>query len=103
VLRNYSGKTRPIRIYLDSGITDYTGGDDGAKQTEAVAQELERIGWKRGTNLMHFVDKPLTAAELAPYHLAENKFNEAQRSQHNEFYWRLRAWRALTFLFPPEE
>ena len=102
VLGNYAGKPKPIRIYLDSGITDFTGGDDGAKQTQAVAGELERIGWKRGVDLMHFVDKPLTAQELEPYHLAENKFQEAQRSQHNEFYWRLRAWRALTFLFAAE-
>jgi predicted alpha/beta superfamily hydrolase len=102
VLGNYTGKAKPIRVYLDSGVTDYSGGDDGAKQTEAVAREFERIGWKQGVNLMRFVDKPLTAAELAPYNLPEDKFKEAQRSQHNEFYWRLRAWRALTFLFPPD-
>jgi predicted alpha/beta superfamily hydrolase len=101
VLGNYSGPAKPIRIYLDSGTSDYTGGDDGLKQTEVVARELERIGWKKGSDLMHFVDRPLTAEELAPFHLAENKFKEAQRSQHNELYWRLRAWRALTFLFPP--
>ncbi len=100
VLGSYRGKPKPVRIYLDSGTCDYTGGDDGLKQTEAVVRELERIGWKRGVDLMHFVDKLLTASELAPVHLAENKFKEAQRSQHNELYWRLRAWRALTFLFP---
>jgi predicted alpha/beta superfamily hydrolase len=103
VIRNYNAKPKPVRIYLDSGSCDYTGGDDGLRQTEAVARELERIGWKRGTDLMHFVDKPLAAEELAPFHLAENKFKEAQRSQHNELYWRLRAWRALTFLYPPSE
>jgi len=102
VLGNYSGVAKPIRVYLDSGTSDYTGGDDGLKQTEGVARELERIGWKHGADLMHFVDKPLAAEELAPLHLAENKFKEAQRSQHNELYWRLRAWRALTFFFPAE-
>jgi S-formylglutathione hydrolase FrmB len=102
VLGSFTNKPKPIRIYLDSGITDYSGGDDGARHTEAVARELARIGWKSGTNLFHFVDQPLTAAALEPYRLEPRKFAEAQRSQHNELYWRLRAWRALTFLFPPE-
>lgn len=101
VLGSYTGTPKPIRIYLDSGITDYSGGDDGARQTEAVARALQRIGWKPGVDLMHFVDQPLTASQLEPYRLDAGKFAEAQRSQHNEFYWRLRAWRALTFLFPP--
>ena len=95
-------KKKPIRIYLDSGTSDYTGGDDGLKQTEAVANELKRIGWKTEKDLLHFVDRPLTADELKPFDLPPDKFKEAQRSQHNELYWRLRAWRALTFLFPPE-
>jgi hypothetical protein len=34
--------------------------------------------------------------------LRRDKWHEARSSQHNEFYWRLRAWRALTYLFPPE-
>jgi predicted alpha/beta superfamily hydrolase len=102
VLGNYHGKPKPIRVYLDSGTADYTGGDDGLKQTEAVARELQRIGWRAGVDLLHFVDRPLTAAELEPFHLASDKFKEAQRSQHNELYWCLRAWRALTFLFPPQ-
>jgi hypothetical protein len=33
--------------------------------------------------------------------LRRDKWKEAQTSQHNEFYWRLRSRRALTFLFPP--
>jgi predicted alpha/beta superfamily hydrolase len=103
ILAHYTNRPKPIRIYLDSGITDYTGGDDGARQTATVARHLERIGWQPGTNLLHFVDQPLTAAELEPHGLDQGKFAEAQRSQHNEFYWRLRAWRALTFLFPPPD
>ncbi len=102
ILSNYTAGPKPLRLYLDSGTVDYTGGDDGAKQTAAVAAQMERIGWKRGNNLLHFVDRPLTAAELGPFHLAEGKLKEAQRSQHNELYWRLRAWRALTFLFPSQ-
>jgi len=43
----------------------------------------------------------LTEAELEKAGLRRDKWKEAQTSQHNEFYWRLRAWRALVFLFPP--
>src|SRR5207245_9818524 len=33
VLRAYRGNPKPIRIYLDSGTMDYSGGDDGRKGT----------------------------------------------------------------------
>ncbi len=102
VLKNFHGQAKPIRVYLDSGVVDYTGGDDGRSLTEKVAAELERIGGKK--NLEWFVDaKPLTPAELEKTGLRRDKWDEAQTSQHNEFYWRLRVWRALTFLFPPEK
>ena len=102
VLGSPKAKKKPIRIYLDSGTSDYTGGDDGRKQSEAVAGELKRLGWTPDEDLLHFVDQPLSARELEPFDLPPDKFKEAQRSQHNELYWRLRAWRPLTFLFPPE-
>src|SRR5260221_5491263 len=100
VLRSYQGKSKSVRVYLDSGICDFMKGDDGRSLTEAVAGELRRIGW--GKELQHYVDaKPLTPAELEKTGLRQDKWAEAQTSQHNEFYWRLRVWRALTFLFPP--
>ena len=100
VLRPYQGKAKPTRLYLDSGTIYFMGGDDGQKWTSAVVEEYKRIGW--GENLMHYVDlKPLTLAELEKAGLRRDKWGEAQTSQHNEFYWRLRVWRALTFLFPP--
>lgn len=100
-LQAFQGKPKPIRIYLDSGVTDFMGGDDGRKLTEQAAAELRRIGWR--DDLLHYLDaKPLSAEELARTGLRRDKWPEAQTSQHNEFYWRLRAWRALTFLFPPE-
>jgi predicted alpha/beta superfamily hydrolase len=103
VLKPYLGKPKPVRFYLDSGTIDYSGGDDGRKLTDAVAAELRRIGWKEGRNLRQYVDEtPLTEAELSQTDLPPDKWKEAQRSQHNEFYWRLRVWRALTFLFPPD-
>lgn len=97
-LAAYKGKKKPLRIYLDSGRVDYTGGDDGMADTTQAATELTRVGWRSG--LLHFVDAPLTVDELRPLGLSDGKFAEALKSQHNELYWRLRAWRALEFLFP---
>lgn len=100
VLQTYQGKPKPFRIYLDSGTIDFTGGDDNRALNEQVAAELRRIGWT--SELEHFVDaRPLTVTELEKAGLRRDKWREAQTSQHNEFYWRLRSWRALTFLFPP--
>lgn len=94
----HKGRKKPIKIYLDSGQIDYTGGDDGLEDTLAVAEELKRIGWKKDLHV--FVDEPLKEEQLRPMNLSEGKFKEALKSQHNELYWRLRAWRALQFLFP---
>lgn len=103
VLRPYREKPKPFRIYLDSGTCDFSGGDDGRSHTDAVAAELRRIGWREGKDLVHFADlKPLSEAELEKTDLRRDKWKEAQTSQHNEFYWRRRVWRALVFLFPPE-
>jgi len=102
-LRAHTAGPKPFRAYLDSGTADFSGGDDGAQLTAAVAGELERIGWRKGADLEHFVDPLLKAGDLQPFNLPPDKFNEAQRSQHNELYWRLRAWRPLSFLFPPAE
>ena len=102
VLKNYRGNAKPFRVYLDSGAVDFMGGDDGHALTLQVAAELRRIGWAK--NLKFYFDaKPLTPAQLKNSGLRHDKWAEAQTSQHNEFYWRLRVWRALTFLFPPIE
>jgi enterochelin esterase-like enzyme len=104
ILGRYKGKPKPARIYLDSGTMDFTGDDDGRKQTTAVAEQLRRIGWKDKRSLQHFVDEnPLTEPELERVGLRRDKWEEARTSQHNELYWRLRVWRALTFLFPPKK
>ena len=100
ILRPYQTEPKLTRLYLDSGVVDFTGGDDGRQLTSAVAEQFRRIGW--GGELMHFVDeRPLTPDELEKAGLRRDKWKEAQTSQHNEFYWRQRAWRALIFLFPP--
>jgi enterochelin esterase-like enzyme len=101
-LRNYRGTPKPFQIYLDSGTLDFTGGDDNRALTAQAAAELRRIGWN--INLMLYVyEKPLTPEAMSKAGLRRDKWNEALTSQHNEFYWRLRAWRALVFLFPPDK
>jgi predicted alpha/beta superfamily hydrolase len=103
VLRQHDGPRKPIRVYLDSGVIDYSGTDDGKKDTEAVAAALRRIGWREGKDLLHYVDRhPLREEQLAQSDLPRDKWKEAETSQHNEFYWRLRAWRALGFMFPAD-
>jgi len=103
VLRPYEGRPKPLRLYLDSGVVDYTGDDDGRRHTDAVVAELRRIGWKDGKNLLHYTDEhPMGDEEMERAALPRHKWHEARASQHNEFYWRVRAWRALEFLFPPK-
>lgn len=103
-LRPYDGKPKTLRLYLDSGTIDFTGDDDGRKLTNLIVTELRRIGWKDEKNLRHFTDAaPASEHAMEQAGLRRDKWGEAQKSQHNEFYWRLRAWRALEFLFPPEK
>ena len=102
VLKKFHGPPEPLRVYLDSGAVDFMGGDDNHTLTRQVAAELRRIGGSKNLKL-YFDAKPLTPAKLKKSGLRRDKWAEAQTSQHNEFYWRLRSWRALTFLFPPLE
>ena len=103
VLRPADRAKTMVRIYLDSGTIDFTGDDDDRRYTDAVADELRRLGWKDGRDLERFTEaRPYTDQELEKTGLPFDKWHEAQRSQHNEFYWRMRAWRALVFLFPAE-
>jgi enterochelin esterase-like enzyme len=103
VLKNFQGPPKPIRVYLDSGTVDSSGESDGCPLTKQIAAEFQRIGWT-DENLELFTDAgPLTPEQLEQTGLRHDKWADAQTSQHNEFYWRLRAWRALTFLFPPLE
>jgi predicted alpha/beta superfamily hydrolase len=99
-LKNYKGPSKLVKFYFDSGVVDFTGGDDGRSMTAAVAAELRRINGPETLPL--YVDEhPMTPKQLEKTGLRRDKWKEAQTSQHNEFYWRTRAWRALTFMFPP--
>ena len=102
ILRKRRAGAKPFRVYLDSGVIDHGGDEDGRELTAQVAAELRRIGWRDGHDLLHYVEeRTLHESELEKVGLPHHKWGEAQTSQHNEFYWRIRAWRALTFLFPP--
>jgi enterochelin esterase-like enzyme len=70
----------PLRIYLDSGTRDYSGGDDGMAATVALRDLLVSKGFVLGTDLMHVV---------------------GQGDTHDESYWRARLPGALPFLLPP--
>jgi enterochelin esterase-like enzyme len=103
VLRRAKRKPGPIRVYLDSGTIDFTGDDDDRRYTDLVADELRRLGWKDGKTLERFTEaRPFTDQELEKTGLPFDKWHEAKSSQHNEFYWRMRAWRPFVFLFPPK-
>ena len=101
IVQAHRGKPKPIRVYIDSGVIDFTGDDDGRRYTDRMVAALRRIGW-REKDLLHFTDdKPLREPDFGNFGLPAHKWKDAEISQHNEFYWRIRSWRALTFLFPP--
>lgn len=62
-----------VRVYLDSGTVR-----DGAALTRKVVAGYRAQGWREGADLMHV---------------------EQKGGEHNERYWRERAWRSLVFLF----
>jgi enterochelin esterase-like enzyme len=74
-------RERPaLRLYLDSGTTDYEGGDDGQAETEALRDLLVARGFVEGVDLIHEVGHGDT---------------------HDEAAWCRRLPLALPFLFPP--
>ena len=71
---------KPLRIYLDSGTVDWSGGDDGMAKTVELRDLLVAQGFVPGTDLLHFV---------------------GQGDNHSENFWRGRLPVALPFLLPP--
>jgi enterochelin esterase-like enzyme len=70
----------PLRVYLDSGTTDYSGGDDDMTLTIALRDLLVGKGWVLGTDLQHVI---------------------GQGDSHSENYWRGRLPGALSWLYAP--
>lgn len=71
---------KPLRIYIDSGTVDWSGGDDGLAETIRFRDLLQSKGWTLGVDLMHVV---------------------GDGHNHSEDFWRARLPGALPFLFPP--
>ena len=80
ILRRYHGRPKALRVYLDSGTTDYSGGDDGRVATITLRDGLVEKGWVLGADLQHVI---------------------GQGHSHSEDYWRARLPGALRWLFPP--
>ena len=68
--------------------------------TRTVGKEFDALV-ALGPAILPLVIETLADPEMERAGLRHDKWREAKTSQHNEFYWRLRAWRALEFLFPP--
>jgi predicted alpha/beta superfamily hydrolase len=68
-----------LRLYLDSGTTDFEGSDDGQAETEALRDLLSARGFVPGVDLVHEVGHGDT---------------------HDEAAWQRRLPLALPFLFP---
>jgi predicted alpha/beta superfamily hydrolase len=75
-----AGTKLPLKVYLDSGTTDYSGGDDFMARTIVLRDALVAKGWVLGTDLQHVI---------------------GQGQSHSENYWRLRLPDALAWLYPP--
>jgi pimeloyl-ACP methyl ester carboxylesterase len=99
VLRKQQEKP-PIRVYMDSGIRDARGLDDGHRGVLLARLELLRLGFVEGQDLDWFVDTRFaTEAELHGSKVKPAKLIATLTDQHNEFHWNRRLERPLRFLF----
>lgn len=91
----------PIRVYMDSGIHDWRGLDDGHRGMLMARLELQRLGFTEGVDLDWMVDTWFPkASELEGSRVRKDKYAELATNQHNEFHWNRRLERPLKFLFP---
>lgn len=90
----------PIRVYMDSGIRDWRGLDDGHRGMLMARLELLRLGFAEGGDLDWMVDTWFpTPADLAGSRVGEARHGELAFNQHNEYHWNRRLERPLRFLF----
>lgn len=76
-VEDYTGKKKPIRIYIDNGTIDL---DARLKPgADEMVKALEGKGYKTGVDLEYFI---------------------AEGATHNEAAWAKRNWRYLEFMFP---
>lgn len=81
----------PVRFYIDHG--DFgVGGADGAAATIEVVEALTAAGCRR----FDWRDEPV------PDRAAALLYHHAPGADHNEAWWRKRAWRIVKAFFSPE-
>lgn len=99
VLREVKSKP-PIRVYMDSGIHDWRGLDDGHRGMLLARLELIRLGFIEGYDLFWTVDPWFpTHEDLKKSKVRASHHENALTNQHNEFQWSRRLERPLRFLF----
>jgi neopullulanase len=88
-----------IRVYLDSGILDWRGLDDGYRGMLLVRQELYRLGFEDGKDFDWHTDTWFpTDEDLKNSHVNPDKWTFTKTNQHTEYQWRMRLDRVLKFL-----
>ncbi len=93
-------KVKPdIRVYMDSGIKDWRGLDDGHRGMLLARLELLRLGFEEGKDLDWTVDTWFPSdADLKDSPVKPEKRPVAKNNQHNDFQWNRRLGRPLRFL-----
>lgn len=96
-------KKPDVRVYMDSGIMDWRGLDDGHRGMLMARKELLRLGFSEGEEFDWFVDTHFaTEAELEHSHVKPEYWKPARENQHTEYQWTRRLERPLRFLFGRE-
>jgi hypothetical protein len=83
----YRGKRKPVRLYLDSGVVDYTGTMTDANIPDAVAAEIatHRVGRWTDPSALYRTSTRCRTPNWRQAGLPQHKWGEARTSQHNEF------------------
>ena len=90
----------PIRVYMDSGIRDWRGLDDGHRGMLMARIELLRLGFTEGDDLDWMVDTWFPSpGDLDNTPVKPERHKELDTNQHNEYHWNRRLERPLRFLF----
>lgn len=99
VLREMKSKPA-IRVYMDSGIHDWRGLDDGHRGMLLARLELIRLGFIQGYDLDWTVDAWFpTREDLRNTKVRPSHYENALTNQHNESQWTRRLERPLRYLF----
>lgn len=88
----------PIRVYMDSGIFDWRGLDDGHRGMLLARLEMLRLGFTEGEDLDWMIDTWFPSAEdFEDSPVKPDKRQPGRGNQHNEFQWNRRLERPLLY------